>query len=334
MNKFRILQNSKIGSLVLANRILQAPLAGYSNMPFRMACWEYGKPGMLATEMISAKSLSYSANEKNKFYLMKDNSEGPLQYQIWGTEPELAGKAALICEQSGASAIDINCGCPVKKVNAAGAGVVLMKKPELIGQCIKEMKANVTIPVSAKIRIGPEKDNFNGCEVAAVCEENGADFITVHGRHGKESYNSPIRYDEIKRIVDSVKIPVFGNGNIFDGTSAAEMLEKTGCYGIMVARGCMGNPWVFERIKKEISGECWIPPSLQTIGEVLLENYNRLIKITGENHATRHIRKLACFYSKGMNGSKEFRFGVNHITDKESFEKHVKYHFKIDYTHH
>ncbi|MHC4871357.1 MAG: tRNA dihydrouridine synthase [Planctomycetota bacterium] len=330
MNYNYILEKTEIGSLVLENRILQAPLAGYSNIPFRLSCWECGRPGLLATEMISAKSLSYAPTGKNEFYLQKSPAEGPLQYQIWGTDPELLGKAAAICEQRGADAVDINCGCPVRKVNASGAGVIIMKSPELIGRCISAMKRNVSVPVSAKIRIGPDRSTWNGREVAEICEANGADFISVHGRHGKESYNSPVRYEEISKIVDAVNIPVFGNGNIFDGHSAAEMLDKTGCFGIMVARGCMGNPWVFSRIKTELSGSLWSSPSPDMVGHVLLKNYNRLIEIMGESQATRHIRKLACFYSKGIVGSKEFRFGVNQITDQASFEKHVKYHFKIE----
>jgi len=204
-----------------------------------------------------------------------------------------------------------------------------MKSPDLIGRCISAMKNSVSIPVSAKIRIGPDRENWNGKNVAKICEDSGADFISVHGRHGKESYNSPVRYDEIKKIVDSVNIPVFGNGNIIDGKSASEMLTKTGCFGIMIARGCMGNPWVFSKIKTELSGGTWVSPTTKIVGSVLLKNYRRLIDLMGEAQATRHIRKLACFYSKGITGSREFRFEINQITDKVNFENHVKSHFKI-----
>ncbi len=326
MNLQAITTQTKIGNLIIGNRILQAPLAGYSNMPFRLACWEHGRPGLLGTEMISAKSLAF-ANKKNEKYLLLNKNEGPVQYQIWGTEPEYLATAAKICEDRGAAAIDINCGCPVRKVNASGSGVSIMKKPELIGKCISAMKKAVNIAVSAKIRIGPNNEIFNGVEVAKIIEDAGADFITVHGRHGKESYNMPVRYEEISKIVDSVKIPVFGNGNIVDGNTAKEMLDKTNCFGIMIGRGCMGNPWVFAKIKAEILKKQWIPPSPAEVGEVLLTNYNRLIEIMGEEPATRHIRKLACFYSKGIIGSRDFRMKVNQITDKQSFESHVKIHF-------
>lgn len=327
MNNYReILSKTTIGSLVLENRILQAPLAGYSNMPFRLMCWECGHPGMLATEMISAKSLSY-ARDRNEFYLLKHKDEGPLQYQLWGTEPEYFASSAKICEERGASAIDINCGCPVRKVNASGSGVSIMHKPELIGQCISAMKKAVKIPVSAKIRIGPTREKWNGIEIAKIAEDSGADFITVHGRHGKESYNVPARYDEIKKIVEAVKIPVFGNGDVRDGQTAAKMLENTECFGIMVGRGCMGNPWIFDKIKTELSGETWQQPSGLERGKVVLKNYEMLVELMGEEPATRHIRKLACFYSKGLTGSREFRMDMNYISDRKSFVEHVNKHF-------
>jgi nifR3 family TIM-barrel protein len=313
-----LLKSLKLGNIKIENRLFQAPLAGYTNMPFRLMCARHGRPGMLATEMISAKALILGGKH-NEFYLQKHKEEYCLQYQLWGNEPEVLGQAAAIVQERGADAVDINCGCPVRKVNAAGAGAVIMKEPKRIEACISEMRKNASIPVSAKIRVGPTAQNWNAVEVAKLVEGAGADFITIHGRHGKERYNTPVRCEEIAKVVAAVSIPVIGNGDVINGKSAAYLVNNTGCAGVMIGRGCMGNPWIFDKIKTELAGKEWKPPQPYEIGEVLKLNYTMLVDIMGEERATRHIRKLACFYSKGFSGSREFRMEVNHCSTREEF---------------
>ncbi|MBN1256565.1 MAG: tRNA dihydrouridine synthase DusB [Planctomycetes bacterium] len=328
MTETHLLTPWVIRGLTLHNRILQAPLAGYSNMPFRLMCWQYGRPGMLATEMISAQALVRGCKH-NEYYLLRHEEEGPLQYQLWGTDPEALAEAARICTGRGAAAIDLNCGCPVRKVNASGSGVTMMRDPALIARCIAAMRQAVDLPLSAKLRVGPMPDNFNAVEIARGVVEAGADFITIHGRHGKEAYNTPARLAEIARVVEAVAIPVIGNGDVCDGKSALRMEAETGCAGVMVGRGCMGNPWVFDRISTEISGKAWTEPSREARGEVLLKNFRMLVKLIGAERATRHIRKLASFYSKGLQGSREFRMGLNFCHTPQEFEAHAARHFGL-----
>jgi nifR3 family TIM-barrel protein len=304
-----------------------APLAGYNNLAFRLQCRRQGNPGFVATEMISAKSLAVprAVNEK---YLIRSDEEGLLQYQIWGTEPELIANATQICEARGADLIDINCGCPVRKVIASGSGVAFMKDPEGIAACVQAMRNATALPISIKIRIGYDAQHWNGLEVAQAAAEAGIDFITIHGRHGKESYATPVRMEEIGRIAGEMAIPVFGNGDVRDGASAARMVAETGCDGVMVARACMGNPWVFDQIQTELTGAAWSPPTSHERGRVLRENYEQLLGLMSEDAATRHIRKLACFYSKGVIGSREFRLEVSACQTREHFHELVDKHFR------
>lgn len=315
-----------IRNLTLPNRIFQAPLAGYSNWPFRLMCHRYGGPGLLATEMISAQSLK-QAKEKNAFYLERHPEEPHLQYQIWGTDPQAIGDAARICAEAGADTIDLNCGCPARKITAPGAGAAILRDPALIGACVAAMRKAVDIPISIKIRIGPNRECWNCLDVARIAEGEGADFLTIHGRHGKEAYATPVRYEHIAAVVAALSIPVIGNGDVLDGAGAERMVKETGCAGVMVGRGCMGHPWVFAGIKAFLEGHAWHAPSGVIRGKILTENFDYLLTLMGEHRATRHIRKLAAFYSRGLTGSREFRMEVNCINTADDFHAIVQRHF-------
>lgn len=299
-----------VGSLTLDNNLIQAPLAGYSSLPFRLLAWRWGSPGLLATEMISANAMLQKSNTQEK-YLVRSEEEGPILYQIWGAAPEAIGFATARVTERGAAAVDLNCGCPVRKVRAANSGSKLMEDPPLIGRLVAAMRRNTTLPVSVKIRVGTDAGNFNGCEVARIAESEGADWITVHGRHAKESYGTPCRYDEIRRVKETVSIPVVGNGDVRDGETARKMFELAGVDGAMVGRACMGAPWVFARIKTECAGEEFVPPGLGEIGTVILEHHDLLVELMDEERAIRHCRKLGSFYSKAFAGAREFRNQLN-----------------------
>ena len=315
-----------IRGLILPDRLFQAPLAGYSNWPFRVAQAKAGAPGLSATEMISAQSLAI-VQSRTMPYLARHPDERRVQYQIWGTDPDYVGPAARICAENGADAIDLNCGCPAVKIAASGAGAIFMKNPRRIGACVAAMRRAVELPVSIKIRIGPDRGTWNAVEVAHIAQEEGADFLTIHGRHGKESYATPVRCDEIAKVVAAVRIPVIGNGDVRDGASADRLMRETGCAGVMVGRACMGNPWVFAQIRVELSGGVWTPPTLGAWGQALLGNFDMLAEMMGEERASRHIRKLAAFYSRGLQGSRDFRMTVNYITTRASFHELVGRHF-------
>lgn len=315
-----------IGSLTLENNLVQAPLAGYSSMPFRLLSWTLGRPGLLATEMISANALFQGAPSQEQ-YLLKSPQEGPVLYQIWGAEPDPVGYAAAKVTERGADAVDLNCGCPVRKVRAANAGSKLMEDPARIGRLVATMRKNTNLPVSIKIRVGTAEGRFNAVEIARIAENEGADWITVHGRHAKEAYGTPCRYEEIARVVGAVSIPVVGNGDVRDGATARAMFEKTGVIGAMVGRACMGAPWVFDRIKTECSGKEYRPPSVPEIGRIILRHHDLLVELLGEERAIRYCRKLGSFYSKSFAGAREFRNQLNFCHTRDDLETLIDRYF-------
>jgi nifR3 family TIM-barrel protein len=321
-----LLQPLRIRGLRLAWRALQAPLAGYSDRAFRLMCWRYGRPGLLATEMISARA-AVEGTRRQEEYMALHPEEGPVQFQLWGTEPDALAEAARICADRGAAAIDLNCGCPVRKVTASGAGVALMRDPPLLGRCVAALRRATDLPVSAKIRLGPEREGWNGAAVARLVEDAGADLLTVHGRHGRERYATPVRVEAVAAIAEAVSLPVIGNGDVRDAASAQALVRRAGVDGVMIGRGCMGDPWVFDRLRAELSGEAWEPPSLAERGRVLLENFRLLIMDMGEDRAVRHVRKLACYYSRGLPGARSFRLSLNRCGTAEAFEESVRTHF-------
>lgn len=310
------IQPLTIGGLTLENNLVQAPLAGYSSLPFRLLSWRWGRPGLLATEMISANALRQGSDSQEK-YLVRSEQEGPILYQIWGAEPEAVGYAAAKVTERGASAVDLNCGCPVRKVRAANAGSKLMEDPPRIGRLVGAMRKNTRLPVSVKIRVGTAEGRFNAVEIARIAEAEGADWITVHGRHAKEAYGTPCRYGEIAKVREAVSIPVVGNGDVRDGETARKMFRETGVAGAMVGRACMGAPWVFARIKAECAGEAYTPPGLEEIGKVILEHHDLLVELLDADRAIRHCRKLGSFYSKAFAGAREFRNQLNFCHNRE-----------------
>ncbi|MFW5858106.1 MAG: tRNA dihydrouridine synthase [Planctomycetota bacterium] len=315
--------------LRLQNRILQAPLAGYGHLPFRLQCRIHGRPGLVATEMISAAAL-HQGNPRNAFYLERHPEEGPVQYQLWGADPAHLAEGTRRCRDAGADAVDLNSGCPVRKVLAAGAGVALMRDPAHLARCVAAMRGATDAPVSAKIRLGPDPRTPNALEVARAVEDAGADLLTVHGRLGGEAYNVPARADAIAAVVAAVGIPVVANGDVADGPSADRLQRATGCAGVMVGRACMGDPWVFARIRTELAGAPWTPPTVAERGEALVACYRMLHGRMGEDRATRHIRKLASFWSKGLPGARVYRLGLNDCPDAASFLRHTTAHFGLD----
>lgn len=313
----------QLKNLTLENNIWQAPLAGYSSLPFRVLTWRLGRPGLLATEMISAKAIEQK-NDKQEQYMKKADNEGPVAYQLWGCDEAAVEYASGVVEDRGADVVDLNCGCPVRKVKAAGAGSKLMEDPQLIAKLIKAMKRGVQeIPVTIKIRVGTNDRNYNGVEIAKIAEEAGVDLITVHGRHAAERYSHTVRYEKIQEIVEAVNIPVIGNGDVVDGVSTKKMFESTGCAGVMIGRACMGSPWVFNKIKVELSGEEWSEPDHNELAEVMLEHYDLLVDLIGKDRAIRQSRKLGAFYSKGIIGARNFRNKLNNMKSREDLEELV-----------
>lgn len=309
----------KIGNLIINGYAALAPMAGVADRAFRELCLSYGA-AYAVTEMVSSKALTMQ-DKKSKELLMLSEIEHPCAAQLFGDSPEIMAQAAVKSLSFEPDFIDINMGCPAPKIAGNGGGSALLKNPELIGRIVKSVKDSVSIPVTAKIRIGWDNDTINAVEVAKICEANGADAITVHGRTKVQMYAPPVSLDEIKKVKESVTIPVIGNGDITDGKSAAEMLEKTGCDFLMVGRGALGAPWVFEAINAYLEkGEILPEPDVEEKMKVMLSHIQKLCEYKGEYIGMREARKHSSWYIKGMRGAAAFRQEIGGL---ETFEQLV-----------
>ena len=317
----------KIGNVELENNILLAPMAGVTDASFRKICKKYGEPGLVCTEMISSKGLYYN-DQKTEELLRVSKEKRPIAIQIFGSDPEIMGAIADKVEKYG-DIIDINMGCPAPKVVKNGDGSKLLLNLELISQIVENVTKNTTKPVTVKIRKGWNNDNIVAVDVAQIVEKAGAKAITVHGRTRDEFYSGKVDLDIIKKVKESVKIPVIGNGDIKTTTDAIKMFEYTGVDGIMIGRGSMGNPWIFEQIQHylEIGEKLPKPTSLEKF-EILKEHIELDIAEKGEKVALNEMRKHIACYTKNMKDSSSFRNEINHISNKEELLKKIEEYFK------
>ena len=294
-----------------------APMAGMADMAFRELCADYGA-GYTVTEMVSSKGLTMG-DKKSAMLLTLGEREGKAGAQIFGDNPEIMAQAAVKCLEFKPDIIDINMGCPAPKVAMNGGGASLMKNPRLAGEIVKAVSQAVDIPVTAKIRKGWDDNSVNAVELAKILEENGAAAIAVHGRTRMQMYSGTVDYDIIRKVKEAVSIPVIGNGDITDVQSAAIMLEKTGCDAIMIGRGALGNPWIFQQINAYLN-ECRVipEPSLTEKMTVMLAHIKKIIEYKGEYTGIREARHHAGYYTKGLRGGAKFRAEMGSL---ESFEQ-------------
>lgn len=294
-----------------------APMAGMADMAFRELCADYGA-GYTVTEMVSSKGLTMG-DKKSAMLLTLGEREGKAGAQIFGDNPEIMAEAAVKCLEFKPDIIDINMGCPAPKVAMNGGGASLMKSPRLAGEIVKAVSQAVDIPVTAKIRKGWDDNSVNAVELAEILEKNGAAAIAVHGRTRMQMYSGEVDYDIIRRVKEAVDIPVIGNGDITDVQSAAIMLEKTGCDAIMIGRGALGNPWIFQQINAYLN-ECRVipEPTLTEKMTVMLAHIKKIIEYKGEYTGIREARHHAGYYTKGLRGGAKFRAEMGSL---ESFEQ-------------
>lgn len=300
--------------------VILAPMAGITDLPFRLLCREQGADAMI-TEMISAKALYYK--NKNTIPLMQtEREEQPLGVQIFGSEPELMGQMAHKLEERGFAFIDINMGCPVPKIVGNHEGSALMLNPKLAGCIVKEVVKAVSLPVTVKFRTGFDEAHKNAVEFARTLEANGAAALAVHGRTREQYYSGRADWEMIRRVKQAVLVPVIGNGDIFCGDDAVRMRKETGCDGIMIGRGARGNPWIFCEIQAALRGEAKPPaPDILKIKQMILRQARLGVKYKGEYTAIREMRKHTAWYTRGMPGSARIRAAVNQVETLRELEE-------------
>ncbi len=297
----------KIGSLNISGHAALAPMAGVADRAMRELCMQYGAAYCI-TEMVSSKGLTMQ-DKKSKELLLISDAERPTGAQIFGDGPQIMAEAAKKAEEfCKPDFIDINMGCPAPKISGNGGGSALLKNPELAGKIVKKVKNAVSVPLSVKIRIGWDDSNLNAVTMAKICEDNGADAITVHGRTKLQMYAPPVNIGMIAEVKKNVKIPVIGNGDIVDGVSAKKMLDETGCDFLMVGRAALGAPWIFSQINAYLeTGEILPEPTVEEKMQIMLAHIEKLCEYKGDYIGMREARKHASWYIKGMRGAASMR---------------------------
>lgn len=308
----------RIGNTVLENNVILAPMAGVTDLPFRVLCREQGA-GCVVTEMVSAKAILYN-NKNTRELLQIDPAERPAAVQLFGSEPDIMAEIAARLEEGPYDYIDVNMGCPVPKIVNNGEGSALMKNPERAKEVMTAMVKAVKKPVTVKFRKGFNDLSVNAVEFAKMAESCGVAAVAVHGRTREQYYSGKADWDIIRQVKEAVRIPVIGNGDIFTPEAAGRMLKETGCDGIMVARGAKGNPWLFGRINHYLdTGEVLPGPSMAEIKAMILRPGRMLVQFKGEGVAMREMRGHMAWYTKGMPHSATLRNEINQVETLEGF---------------
>lgn len=300
----------RIGNVTLENNIVLAPMAGVTDLPFRLLCREQGA-GLVCMEMVSAKAIYY--NSKNTEELMAIHpAEGPTSLQLFGSDAKIISEMAKRIEERPFAILDFNMGCPVPKVVNNKEGSALLKNPVLVGEILSALVKAIDKPVTVKIRKGFNEDMVNAPEIAHIAEECGVAAVAVHGRTREQYYSGKADWDIIRQVKERVSIPVIGNGDVTDGSSAKELLYRTGCDGVMIGRASQGNPWIFREVKEYLKGNtCWESPSLEEKRTTILRHADLLVEYKGEYTAVREMRKHLSWYTAGMANSARFRSRIN-----------------------
>ena len=305
-----LLKPLTIGKVILQNNLILAPMAGVTDLPFRLLCSEQGA-GLAGMEMVSAKAIWYG-NKNTESLLEIHPKEGPVSLQLFGSDPKIVSEMAKRIEERPFAILDINMGCPVPKVVNNGEGSALMRNPKLAGEIIAATVKAIEKPVTVKIRKGFDEAHINAVEMAKIAEEAGAAAIAVHGRTREQYYSGEADWEIIAKVKEAVSIPVIGNGDVTDGESARRLLQETGCDGVMIGRAARGNPWLFRQIAAWLEDGTVLPePSTAEKKEMILHHARLQLETKGEYTGVREMRKHFSWYTAGMPGSARLRQSIN-----------------------
>lgn len=314
----------KIGNTELPGICILAPMAGVSDLPFRLLCREQGAD-LVCMEMVSAKAIAYH-NRNTEKLMQIDPGEHPVSLQLFGSDPELMAEIAKQIEERPFDILDINMGCPVPKIVGNGEGSALMREPALVERIVSSVSRAVKKPVTVKIRKGFDDDHVNAVEIARIAEASGAAAIAVHGRTREQYYSGTADWEIIRQVKEAVSIPVIGNGDVDSPQKAKAMLEETGCDGVMIGRAARGNPWIFRQIKEYLeNGRLTDPPSLAEIHEMMLRHARMQVEYKGDYTGIREMRKHISWYTAGLPHSARLRARINSVESLEEMEELLQY---------
>lgn len=309
----------KIGNVELENRYILGPMAGVTDLPFRLLCREQGA-GLLCMEMISAKAIYYN-NRNTESLLEIHPDEHPVSLQLFGSDPKIMSEMAKRIEERPFAILDVNMGCPVPKVVKNGEGSALMKEPKLVYEIVNALVKAIEKPVTVKIRKGFDDEHVNAVEIAKIIEEAGASVVAVHGRTREQYYSGKADWDIIRQVKEAISIPVIGNGDVTSPQKAEELVRQTGCDGIMIARGAEGNPWIFsEMIAYEETGVVPPRPDKDAVRKMMLRHARLQLQYKGEYCGIREMRKHVAWYTKGLKGASRLREQINRVESYDELE--------------